>query len=841
MKKCLTFLLIVALMVPYVSFVQVRAATRPTPTFSGFTLMYENEYAALFLNEETNSVRVYQRDSSRYFDTLVMDGTRGNAFIRNIQRSDFELTIFRDTFAGSVTRMDSFSESVQREQVEYTQIDGGFNARFKVGDPDAIHLTMFPRYITRERLDELVRDHITDAEREEFALFYRWSRADQRYVRFHATTVAATGDPTPVPIPWLRAAWRMFYEVGYYTFEELAYDNAYWDYDPFEPAPLVYLDIRYTLDGPDLIVTVPRSGMEYVEGSPFSSIVLHPYFLSASEDQEGYIFVPDGSGGIILFNNGMIAHDLNIPVFGRDPLFAGFRYREYFMQATLPIFGIVRNDEAILAVIEEGAPVATIHANVSGRIDEFNRVFASFELLYHESQFMRGRSMASTAGRFLDDLYDIDITMRYIFIVGDDASYVGLANAYQNYLRQNGMLPNNPLPQDAPFFVNFIGAAPRHRVFLGVPYTQQFAMTTTANAQTILGSLSSAGINNIHATFSHWANDGMFTTTLDSISTISSLGGNSGMRDLQQFARNNNIALYPSVQAITFPNTPGRIGRTSRGMLTRSINNTIAGISIPRIYDRQMAYAVRMLAPNHWQTYTTRINRNLSNLGFDSVAATDVGWLLFGDYSRNNQITRVEALDYVDDAIGALGANLNLMLTNPNAYAFSHANVIMDLPFQPGGRRIVDFNIPFVQMVLGNYVQFSMPAFNIDTMAWRGFEEYMLRAVESRSGMQLILTYEHEREFWPTFMGFGSNVLTNMFFQTSYNDHWAHRIGEYYARFNAFYQRVIGADVVEHTVFERGMHVRMQYSNGVVVYINYGNNPWQVGGRTIPPLSFEVV
>lgn len=839
MKKCLAFLLIIVLVVPYFTFVNVRAAA--LPSFPGFELMYYNQYAGLFLNQDNNTVRVFQRANGRHFDTLVMDGQRGNAFIRNVQRSDFELTIFRDTFTGSVLRMDSFSESVQREQVEYTPIEGGVSARFTVGDPDAIHLTMFPRYITRERLDYLVRDHVSERQVEEFPLFYRWSRAEQRYVRFHATTVAATGDPTPVPIPWLREAWNMFYVIGNYTFEELEYDNTYWGYDPFVPAPLVYLEIQYTLCGPDLIVTVPRSGMEYVDGSPFRSIMLHPYFLSGTEDDEGYIFVPDGSGGIIMFNNGMSAHDLNIPVFGHDPLFASFRYREYFMQATLPIFGIVRNDEAVLAIIEEGAPVATIHANVSGRVDEFNRVWASFELLYHENQFLRGRSLASTAGRHFDELYDVDITMRYIFLVGEEANYVGLARAYQNYLRSRGELPNNPPPQNAPFFVDFIASAPRHRVFLGIPYTEQFAMTTTENAQTILQSLTDQGVRNIHAQFTHWANDGMMTQTLDSISTISSVGGNSGMRDLQQFTRNNNIALYPTVHAVSFGAPPGRIGRTTRGMLTRNISNSIAGVQIPQVHDRAMAYMVTLLSPVHWDTYVSRINRNLSNLGFDGVAAVDIGWLLFADYGRNHQMSRMDALSYVDTALTSLGNDLNLMLVSPNAYAFQHANIITDLPFQPGGRRIVDFNIPFVQWVLGNYVQFGLPAYNVDTMAWRGFDEYMLRAVESRSGLQLILTYQSEVEFLPTFTAWGTRYMTNMFFQTEYDTHWTHRIGEYYARFNAFYQRVIGADVVEHTVFERGLHVRMVYSNGVVVYINYCNNPWQIGGRTIAPVSFEVV
>jgi hypothetical protein len=126
-------------------------------------------------------------------------------------------------------------------------------------------------------------------------------------------------------------------------------------------------------------------------------------------------------------------------------------------------------------------------------------------------------------------------------------------------------------------------------------------------------------------------------------------------------------------------------------------------------------------------------------------------------------------------------------------------------------------------------------------MAWRGFDEYLLRAVESGGGLKLNLTYKPERDFFPTFHNFRFHGLNNMYFMTEYGKHWEDIIGGYYARYNDFYRSVRGAEVIAHTVFNKGLHVVVGYSNGVLVYINYCDNAWEIDGLTIEPLSFNTI
>ena len=847
-KRIIALLLVFAL--AFMPLLPVRADEAPArPTFNFiFETVYENEYAMLLLDRRNNNIRYVHRATGMYFDTLEMAGQTGSAFTRNVQRSDFELSIITNVFTNIRRTMNSAVESTERGQVEYTPIPHGIRADFTIGDPDRLEIGMFPRYISAERLYEFVLQHMTDAQIDNFfdisPLYSRLIDVDgrPRHIRMQATT-HADGSPNIVSIPTLRRLYNFFYEQGSYTFEELAYDNIYWGYEEYVPAMLISLVLEYTLDGPDLIITMPRDGIVFHEAQPFASITLHPYFLSGSVHEEGFIFIPEGSGGIIRFNNGLITEEVRLPVFGSDPLFESWVYREPFERASMPIYGIVRGNKGILAIIEEGAPLATIWSNVSGRMDEFNRVYASFELSFVEGPMMRGVG-GQGAGNRIIPMIDTDIRQRFIFLYGDDATYLGMARAYQNYLLERGLLRSNPIPENSPFFVDFIATAPRQVMTFGViPRTQHFSITSTQNAIDILTSLNEQGVQNIHAQYSHWANGGMLTRPLNRIRPLRSIGGRRGMQNLEEFANEIGANLFPRVDATTFTLWPGRFGAVNRRMLARNIGNQFVTQNFVTHGIRQSSGGVFLLSPVYWINYFTRIWDNITNLGLTNIFAADAGQLLHGNYGRGTMINRVEALAYVTEGLAALSYNGNgglVMLSNPNAFAFAHADVIVDLPFGDiSRRRIVCYYVPFKQMVLENHIPFSNRAYNIDPMRWRGFQEYLMRAIESRAGIKLFLTYESEQEFLPAFSHFW--IMNHMFFYTQYQ-RWENRIAEYYNILNEFHQLVRGEVKTVYRVYENGLRVFIEYSNGVQVFLNYcSRTDWEIKGRVIGPISFEVI
>ena len=67
--------------------------------------------------------------------------------------------------------------------------------------------------------------------------------------------------------------------------------------------PYFNVSVRYRLEGNDLVVEVPYSSVTYDAEHPLVHVSLLPAFGAGGTDQEGFILLPEGSGGIIRYNN----------------------------------------------------------------------------------------------------------------------------------------------------------------------------------------------------------------------------------------------------------------------------------------------------------------------------------------------------------------------------------------------------------------------------------------------------------------------------------------------------------------------------------------------------------
>ncbi len=93
------------------------------------------------------------------------------------------------------------------------------------------------------------------------------------------------------------------------------------------------------------------------------SVTLLPYFGAGSSEDEGYMFVPDGSGALIRFNNGQ----QRMGEYSQGPLRPGRRHRAestgpVTQNALLPVFGVKRGENGFAAIITEGEARARLNA-----------------------------------------------------------------------------------------------------------------------------------------------------------------------------------------------------------------------------------------------------------------------------------------------------------------------------------------------------------------------------------------------------------------------------------------------------------------------------------------------
>src|SRR5690606_29735802 len=96
------------------------------------------------------------------------------------------------------------------------------------------------------------------------------------------------------------------------------------------------------------------------------------------------------------------------------------------------------NSHAMLGIIEKGAGNAYLtYSPADNAQSDLNRMQINFE--YRTSYVQRlNASGTSSVSRVQENMNPFDIKVKYIFLNGHDANYVGMANRYREYLIDQG-------------------------------------------------------------------------------------------------------------------------------------------------------------------------------------------------------------------------------------------------------------------------------------------------------------------------------------------------------------------------------------------------------------------
>ena len=194
---------------------------------------------------------------------------------------------------------------------------------------------------------------------------------------------------------------------------------------------------------------IVEQGIAYV-----MSISMLPYLGSAGKDENGFLFVPDGSGGIINFNNGKTETAYKQTVFGSDPGFSSDSGSYNSQQIHLPVFGLSRTGGAYLGVISSGAASASMNGYVSGLYNSQNNVFACFTIRNQGKVVIGDTSSSITASAIHYDTEHLQVSacaITYSFLSAG-ATYTDMAKCYRQYLLDSGGLAANTW-QDEPALI----------------------------------------------------------------------------------------------------------------------------------------------------------------------------------------------------------------------------------------------------------------------------------------------------------------------------------------------------------------------------------------------------
>ncbi|MBQ6959982.1 MAG: hypothetical protein IJP78_03275 [Clostridia bacterium] len=618
-----------------------------------------------------------------------------------------------------------------------------------------------------------------------------------------------------------------FVQVGYNQ-EEFDLDQQLIASASASQKPVFNVTLRYRLEGADLVVEVPYDEIRYRSSFPITTLTVLPMFGAAGASDEGFMFVPEGGGALINFNNGKLSQNSYYAnMYGWD--YATYRSEVVNeTKNTFPVFGMAKNGGSFICIMEGASSYGGILADISMRYNSFNWVCARYTVL-HGDQYNVSDKTGSKVYMFEKQIPSDTVRQRYRFV--DSGSYADMASAYGDYLRETyPELKNAALDADLPVSVELIGAIDKKVVKFGMPVDSVVSTTTFAQATDIIRELKRSDVKNLSVRVTGWSNGGVNQKVLTSVRVLSELGGDKGMETLINDAKNIGVNLYfDGISCFAYDSglLEGFIPFRDAARYTTREQVSIIPYS-PIIYkadeDQDAFYLVQ---PKYAQKCTDNLIATLAAKKVYGVAFRDIGNLLSADYYVNDMVTREQVKQMnIDSLKQARAAGEAVMIKEGYDYAMPYADLITDMDLDGVEYSILDASVPFYQIAIHGAVNYTGKPINLAN-DWR---TDLLRCMEYGAGLNF------------TFMAESGWVLQDSFYTTYYGasyDAWKETAAAIIAACQADLKGLNSLRITDHQTVDTDIRLTV-YENGTKVYVNYGAEDYQADGVLIPARGYVV-
>lgn len=587
------------------------------------------------------------------------------------------------------------------------------------------------------------------------------------------------------------------------------------------------LTVNVSLEGDALVVEVPEETfVENGTDSYIGTVSLFPMLgYSYLDNQEGYMFIPDGNGALIYLDDkdGRYASGYSQMIYGAD---AGFtesstetllwgRYRTVNSSEKVlaPVFGMVHTDDQLgyLAIVESGEKRASIEAQPNGVMVDYNRCFAKFLIRRTYIQPLNNSNSGTMTSVEADRTHG-NLRVRYILLSGEDAGYSGMAVAYRDYLLDNGLIQR----QDNSYKtrVDFLGTE-REEFLIS---TRAVVMTDVDQIREIYGELQAAGVDTVLSVYKGWQKGGMYHIPISKYKADGKIGGTGALTDLMQDSAKEGYDIYlyndalwanPEESNTTF-NIVKKVNKRRLEINTRGYVYSTFNYLLPTRSDYNLDKFV--------ESYTSK--------GVNNLAVAGITGNLFSYSYSSDYYDRIFTADIYESSIADISGQTSLILEKPFAYLWNYTEAMLDMPLGTSDFMYEDEKVPFFSIVLKGIVPMYSEYVNFEANK----QEFRLQMIEAGVYPSFYVTYEDSADL----------IYTNSadLYSTKYST-YKDTIVEYDADFRQVAALTGDAMITRHEMLAEGVN-RVTYDNGVVFYINYNQDAVTVDGVTIDGLSYKV-
>lgn len=619
----------------------------------------------------------------------------------------------------------------------------------------------------------------------------------------------------------------VFAESGYND-EEFAYDQMLYENESASEIPIFRVTMSYSLDDSGLNVTLPFEKMAWKDAYPMTKIHVLPFLGAGDTSAEGYMVVPEGTGAIIDFNNNKNEQTAYYcDVYGWDE---GLKREELVTdnKTAFPVFGIGRDAASMICVLEDGAALASIKADVSGRNHSYNYVYATYITLHSDAMEVAAKTDRSVM------VYEAkkpegSIHQKYVFL--DTTDYSAMATEYGNYLTQRYPNLNGTCEGEAPLNITLLGAADNVRQVLGFPKLLPLALTDFQEAKTVVQDLENRGLSNAQIRYFGWMNGGINQQYDNRFKTVSALGSKNEFKDFIAFCKEKDVDLYlDGFFQYAFNPSWGDDLKPSRDVSKYASRELVElkELSFVHFGIKPMSESYYLLKPQQSLTYLENMVDKVVAYGGNGIALKDIGMQLSGDYNPKAVVTREEVADLQANKLASIAASgMKIAVSSGNTYVLDAVSLITDMDLTGERFNIIDDTIPFYTMALHGKIPYSGTALNDSA----DFEIQLLKSVENGAGLNFTLMKAPASELQET--------NYTKYYGADY-DRWIEKIEMTYKRYNGALGHTFSLKMSQHEKVSDNVY-RVTYEDGTQVYVNYSHEAYTIGPVIVPAMDFTVV
>ena len=591
------------------------------------------------------------------------------------------------------------------------------------------------------------------------------------------------------------------------------------------------IPVVYELHGRDLVVRVNCQAIRDTEDFKLTKIHLLTGFGATPQDEDGYIFLPDGSGVIAentVHNEYFSKYEF--PFYGSDYGVDILEAADIQPDSLFPVFGIRNGNRSVFAIVESGDAMGGVSAQIGNDDLSYNTASPWFTYYAQDRLYLNGltsKDNASYSFVYPETPNTDECRVRYHFLYGESATYSGMARYYQKYLLQTEALVQKTVNDALSLDLNFVGSIRKKKTVLGVPVDGSAAASTFTDIAAFTKQLSGSGAKGYHVILEGALNGGMEHTVANSADLESVMGSLEAYTALKDSVQSTHGTLSFSVDFFRVRKSGN--GLVAKDHLTKYLTKQYAYTSdyAPPEYLKTTENQVYLTAPLFYPTLARNFLTAYAKLDCQNLHLTS-GGMLYGDYSGTDPITRSDSKAVISQVLQQVKAGqYTLSTTTGNVYTLRYVDRLTDVPTGTSDNVLGSYAVPFAAMVLHGYVDYTGSQLNQQG----NYQKALLENIRSGAGLNFLLMTDDPLLLEDT-------KYSNLF--SVHAGTWSDEIVSIYTSLNKEFSELQACTIVDDQPLASNVY-RTTYSNGKSVIVNFNANAVETAYGTVDGMGYLFV